>query len=258
MKNALQTAPLASPADARLVRRLEREYNRAIRAEEDAPTERQAYRLATLSERCLRRLQAARAGLPMPELRMPRTARNLARQGFEALAAIGRVIGRALRTEAALRKAQVAAALLRAARKVARLARQAARRAVRAVALRALLIASVFTVVTAKENPMIAPKLASCIYLTGTNEVGVAHPNPAKGELLRYDIDVGPGVHLYRMRVQLRGDRFVFTGGLQGEHSLAADASITNAARLVAHWEGYVSSNIAYATRGQYVAGGVS
>lgn len=258
MKNALQTTPLASPADARLVRRLEREYNRAIRAEEDAPTEHQAYRLATLSERCLRRLQAARAGLPMPEVRMPRTARNLARGGFEALAMIGRVIGRALRTEAALRKAQVAAALLRAARKVARLARQAARRAVRVVALRALLIASVFTVVTTKENSMIAPKLASCIYVTGTNEVGVAHPNPAKGELLRYDIDIGPGVQFCRMRVKLRGEYFVFTGGLQGEHSIAADASITNVARLVAHWDGYVKNNIRYATTGSYMVGGAS
>lgn len=38
-------------------------------------------------------------------------------------------------------------------------------------------------------------------------------------------------------------DRFVFAGGLQGEHSLDAQASSTSADRLIAHWRGYVENN---------------
>ncbi len=37
--------------------------------------------------------------------------------------------------------------------------------------------------------------------------------------------------------------RFVLSGGLYGEHSLDARASITSAERLVAHWRGYVENN---------------
>lgn len=233
MKNALQTAPLASPADARLVRRLEREYNRAICAEEDAPTERQAYRLATLSERCLRRLQAARAGLPMPELRMPRTARNLARQGFEALAMIGRVIGRALRTEAALRKAQAVGAARRVARQVARQVRQALRGAVRFISRLALNAIRIVTPI--KENVMKAPTLAARIVAgQGHNYSEVS----IDGKMLRFTLSPARGPS-YQLGVSLRGDRFVFSGGAHGEHSLDADALITSADRLLAHWRGY-------------------
>lgn len=45
------------------------------------------------------------------------------------------------------------------------------------------------------------------------------------------------------LRAYLDGARFVFCGGLHGEHSLDARASITSAARLVAHWRGYVENN---------------
>jgi hypothetical protein len=45
------------------------------------------------------------------------------------------------------------------------------------------------------------------------------------------------------LRAHLDGDRFVFSGGSQGEHSLDARASITSAVRLVAHWRGYVENN---------------
>ncbi|HYM54563.1 MAG TPA: hypothetical protein VES97_04325, partial [Solirubrobacteraceae bacterium] len=103
-------------ADLKLVRKLSREYDRAIRAEEDAPTIDKAYRLAAASERALRRLQAAQAGLPLPEPTLPRTALNLAKQGLAALANIGRAIARAVRTKAALLKAQAAAKITRAAR----------------------------------------------------------------------------------------------------------------------------------------------
>ena len=239
MKTVSQLARLASK-NARLVRRLERAYDRAIRAEENAVTLPQAYRLATISERCLRDLQAAQAGLPLPARKVPRTARNMAKQGLAALATIGRVIARALRTAAALRKAQVAAALARAVRKIAQVARQAARRALRAVARRALLTV---TVTTNKEISMVnVPTLAQRI----TSGHGHNHAEVAvDGTLLRYTIIVEPGV--YRsLGVQLRGDRFVFSGGFQGEHSLAADELITSAARLLAHWEGYVDNNAQY------------
>lgn len=44
------------------------------------------------------------------------------------------------------------------------------------------------------------------------------------------------------LRVELRGDRFVFTGSPTGEHSIAADVTITNVQRLLAHWQGYVDN----------------
>lgn len=133
--------------DSRLVSRLAREYTRAIRAEENAATERQAYRLAAISERCLRRLQAAQAGLPLPEPRLPQTARNIAKQTFAVLASIGRAIARAMQAAAALRKAQA----VNAARKIARQVRQSLRAAVRTVALAAL-ASLVVTIVTTTEG----------------------------------------------------------------------------------------------------------
>jgi hypothetical protein len=256
MKNVSQLARLASK-NARLVRRCEDTYDAAIRAEENAPTEAKAWRLAKTSERCLRNLQAARAGLPLPEAKLPRTARNLAKQGLAALAMIGRSIARALATAAALRKAQAVSVVRLAARKVARAARQAARRALRTVARRALLIASIFTVVTTiKEPSMNVPKLAARIHAgQGHNYCRVSidgfcgnhtdSPDDGDGLLQYTNITIG-----LALRVELRGDRFVFTGGLFGEHSLAAQGEITDAARLLAHWNGYVATNIERATGG--------
>jgi hypothetical protein len=241
MMTSLQLAP-AALINACLVRSCELEYNAAIRAEENAPTEVKAWRLAKVSGRAHCRLQAARAGLPLPETKLPRTARNLAKQGLAALATIGRVIARALAREASLRKAQAAAALARVARNAARLVRQALRAAVRAVARRALLIASIFVPATVnKEIPMVnVPKLAQRITAgQGHNHSEVA----VDGKLLRYTIIVEPGTHR-SLGVQLRGDRFVFSGGFHGEHSLAADELITNAARLLAHFNGYVDNNV--------------
>lgn len=133
-----------------LIRRLEREYDRAIRDEEAAPTQRAAWRLAAASERCLARLRAARAGLPLPESRQPRTARQLARQAFEALGTIGIAIARALSRAASLRKALAASMVARVARKAAKLARQALRGAVRAIARRVL---AAITVTPTTESP---------------------------------------------------------------------------------------------------------
>ena len=45
---------------------------------------------------------------------------------------------------------------------------------------------------------------------------------------------------------RLVADRFVFSGGLQGEHSLDARASSTSADRLIAHWRGYCENNTRY------------
>jgi len=149
----MKNAPVAATTiNACLVRRLSREYDAAIRAEENAPTEAKAWRAAKASERALRRLQAAQAGLPLPVAPAPRTARNLARGAFQALAAVGRAVARALVTEAALRKAQAALAARKAARLAAALVRAALRRAACAVARRALAPAPVapvarFTVV---------------------------------------------------------------------------------------------------------------
>jgi hypothetical protein len=54
--------------------------------------------------------------------------------------------------------------------------------------------------------------------------------------------DVAAGLAL---RAELRADYFVFTGGRWGAHSIAADALITDAKRLLAHWQGYVDNNVA-------------
>ena len=64
-------------------------------------------------------------------------------------------------------------------------------------------------------------------------------PDGGHGLLMYTDRSVG-----LAMRAELRGDRFVFTGGLFGDHSIAAQGEITNAARLLAHWNGYVATNV--------------
>ncbi len=152
---ANQSSPAAA-ADLKLCRRLAREYARAIRAEEDAPTIKAAYRLATASERCLRRLQAAQAGLPLPEPRFIPSARNLGLSGFAALAMLGRTIARGVARAASLAKAQAASAAKRIARAAARAARMALRRALQlvAVAVLALVPATTRVAVVAPKGPV--------------------------------------------------------------------------------------------------------
>jgi hypothetical protein len=258
MKKLARLAARLASKQARLVRRCERAYDAAIRAEENAATEQGAWRLAKVSERCLRDLQAVRAGLPLPERQLPRTARNLAKQGLAALATLGRSIARALRGAANLRKAQAATAARLAARKVARLVRQSLRAAVRSVARRALALVPVTT--TKKEITFMKapPKLAARIHAgQGHNYCQISvdgydgrHTDSVDGGggLLQYT-DVGAGLTL---RAELRADYFVFTGGRWGAHSIAADETITSAARLLAHWQGYVATNV------EAVNGGVS
>ncbi len=45
------------------------------------------------------------------------------------------------------------------------------------------------------------------------------------------------------LTARLVDDRFVMSGGLYGDHSLAAHGAITSAVRLTAHWRGYVENN---------------
>ncbi|MGH7177182.1 MAG: hypothetical protein ACREJC_07375, partial [Tepidisphaeraceae bacterium] len=90
---------------AALLRRMAREYAAAIRAEENAATERAAWRLAAASGRALRRLRTVETGLPLPVPQLPRTRRNMALQGLQALAEIGRALARALARQAALVRA---------------------------------------------------------------------------------------------------------------------------------------------------------
>lgn len=67
------------------------------------------------------------------------------------------------------------------------------------------------------------------------------HTDSVGGSGLLQYTNVVTGLALH---VELRADRFVFRGGKHGEHSIAADETITNAARLLAHWTGYVTNNI--------------
>lgn len=97
---AMQTPALGTKAHARLVRSFELRYERAIRAEEGAADERAAWRLAAKSERALRELRLVAAGQPLP------VKLSKAKTGFAFLAAIGRVIGRAVRAASALAKAR--------------------------------------------------------------------------------------------------------------------------------------------------------
>jgi hypothetical protein len=232
----MNTPRIGTKSHARLVRKLARAYARAIRAEENAPTLDQAYRLAKVSERCLRRLQAAQAGLPLPEPRLPDTARNRAKRGLAALAAIGRLIARAFKTAANLRKAQATNAARKVARQAARLVRQALRRVGLSLARRALALVPVTT--TKKEIiVMKAPKLAAHIHAgQGHNYCQVSVDSWG---LLQFTDDTGR----FRLVTELRGDRFVFSGGI-GEHSIAADETITSAPRLLAHWQGYVDNTV--------------
>ena len=97
---------------------------------------------------------------------------------------------------------------------------------------------------------MNVPKLASRIHagqghnycqvsVDGFDGNATDSPDGGHGLLMYTDRSVG-----LAMRAELRGDRFVFTGGLFGDHSIAAEAVITNAARLLAHWNGYVATNV--------------
>lgn len=92
---------------------------------------------------------------------------------------------------------------------------------------------------------MQAPRLARDIY-TNNNHVGVA------GRLLRFfDTDDGAQPDAactgrFRLSCLLRADRFVFMGGPQGEHSIAAEATITDARRLLAHWQGYCENTVRF------------
>lgn len=91
---------------------------------------------------------------------------------------------------------------------------------------------------------MKAPKLAARISAgQGHNYSQVA----VDGKLLRY-VDFDIVGRKRELQVTLRGDRFVLSGGKFGEHSLAADESITSAARLLAHWNGYVKNTVPYYT----------
>jgi hypothetical protein len=249
MMTATNAATLAASVNLRLVARLARVYSRAIRAEESAPTEAQAWRLAKASERALRDLQAAQAGLPLPVRPVPQTARNRGKAGLAALATIGRVIARAVAAQAALRKAQAA----NAARKVARLARQALRRTGRLVARLALrAVASAVPAVTTTKQEitvMHAPKLAARIHAgQGHNYSEVSVDDWG---LLRFVDDAGR----FTLTTALRGDRFVFAGGAFGEHDIAADEMITSAERLIAHWQGYVDNTVrAFALRAHHEA----
>ena len=254
-KLARQLARLAAK-NARLVAKLERAWDRATDAEGDAETEQNAWRLARVSEYILRDLQAVRAGLPLPVRAAPQTARNRAKQGLAALAAIGRVIARAVTTQASLRKAQIALAARKAARAAARLVRQGARRALRAIAVRVLRMIALVTVTATKKEivTMKAPALAARIHagqghnycqisVEGFDGNATDSPDGGHGLLMYTDRSVG-----LALRAELRGDSFVFTGGRWGEHSIAADALITNAARLLAHWNGYVANNVGAAS----------
>jgi len=44
-----------------------------------------------------------------------------------------------------------------------------------------------------------------------------------------------------KLRAEVRDDRIVFSGGKQGEHSLAV--TVSSKARVLAHWEGYIENN---------------
>jgi hypothetical protein len=121
----------AAKKNEKMVRRLEREWKKALRREEESTDLATSWRLAARSDSALRQLEAARAGREIPA---PRTKRNLARGGFAALAVFGRAVARALSAQAGLVRARAVLA----AKKVARLAAAAARRVVATVATLAL------------------------------------------------------------------------------------------------------------------------
>lgn len=110
------TNAAAAPVNMVTVRRLEREWRQAVRAEEAATTTERAWKLAAVSDRIAKNLTLARAGMPIPAPRFIRSVRNLAKQGMQALAMLGRAIARAVTAKAGLDKARAVLA----ARKVRR------------------------------------------------------------------------------------------------------------------------------------------
>jgi hypothetical protein len=150
-QKAARKAARVAARQARLVARLTFAYNRAYSTEENAPTLAKAWRLTKVTERRLRDLRAAQAGLPLPSRQLPPTLRNRAKLALGFLGALGRSIARAIQCAAALRKAQVVNAAKRVARQVARLARAAMRRALLAIVARLK-----FTVVAALASTVVA------------------------------------------------------------------------------------------------------
>jgi hypothetical protein len=67
--------------------------------------------------------------------------------------------------------------------------------------------------------------------------------SPTGGGLMLTTTVSPSGAASLTLRCQLEDGRFVMRGGAFGEHSLSADPAITTAARLVAHWTGYVQNN---------------
>lgn len=84
-----------------------------------------------------------------------------------------------------------------------------------------------------KSSPQLAPRIFSRL-----GQIGI------DGRFLGYfDCDRSEGTpERFRLSCWLRDDRFVFMGGPHGEHSIAAESTITDAARLIAHWNGYVEN----------------
>jgi hypothetical protein len=74
---------LINGIDLALVRKLERAYDRAVNAEEECDDLARGWRLAAASDRILANLKLAYQAKPLPVKSAPRTARNLAKRGFE-------------------------------------------------------------------------------------------------------------------------------------------------------------------------------
>lgn len=137
-------------AHLKTVHRLEREWKRSLKREEQSDDLATAWKLAAVSDRALARLRAAQNGL---ELSGPRTRRVIAREAFAWLGTIGKVIGGALRRAESLRRAQLGAALWRAARKV----RKAVRRALTTIALAVMSRSADASVATRATHAFVRP-----------------------------------------------------------------------------------------------------
>ncbi len=94
---------MGTKAYAKLIRRLERNLAASYEAEENARDLKTAWRLASITDTQLRRLNYAKAGIVEPMPVTPRTAKNVAKGGFAALAMIGRAIALAHKIESGLR-----------------------------------------------------------------------------------------------------------------------------------------------------------
>ncbi len=218
--------------DTDLVARLERQWRIAIREEERAiardASEATLDRCVRASDRARRTLDCALRGQPLPVRSAPRTKRNLGKAGLSALACLGRVVARSVARLAALAKARAAAALAR----VAKAARKAFRRALRAVV-------SLVTPNATKEAPVSNPPVlaAGIVYGTISATIRVTDRHGHVHTLTRSN--------RFGLTVvcKLIGDRFVFSGGIHGEHCIDANKEITCATRLLAHWQGYCSNN---------------